>query len=82
MKCRKISFARWLARSNMNDIKKLVSKNTMDIEDLKKSTEHFFLEVADVKTENTALKSKCQILEKKMLELEKKSMRWMPTAEG
>uniref|UniRef100_A0AAV2ME13 Uncharacterized protein n=1 Tax=Knipowitschia caucasica TaxID=637954 RepID=A0AAV2ME13_KNICA len=58
--------------NHMNDIKKLVNKNTMEIEGLKKSADYCFLEVADLKTENTALKSRCQALEGKMQEMEKK----------
>lgn len=58
--------------SNMNDIKKLVNKNTMEIEGLKKSVDHSFLEVTDLKTENAALKSRCQNLEKKVEDLDKK----------
>lgn len=58
--------------STMNEIKKLVNKNTTDIEDLKRSVEHGSLEVDDLKTENAMLKNKCQTLEKKVEEMEKK----------
>lgn len=57
---------------NVNDIKELVKQNTMEIEGLKKSVDHCFLEVADLKKDNATLLSRCQTQENKMQRMENK----------